>query len=249
MDEAALVVLQLTHHVTHRPDSPAQLEDLLREQVDAVHLGDGLLLQQLVLVLGKALVEVFHDMKIVVDQRVDQRVEQIVRAPRANPAIGLAQALAYRVEHIPGAFLERDQEPFSKDAADLLGLGDAMLVIESDHLEDDQQVGVINFDFWAVRGVEDILEGEGVDVEAVAQGAQHVDIVQTTDIEPLHTLPPGLFQGFFKRDVIPMFEVDFVVDDPVDDRPFGLDLSDMHEAAGWEPYLLGPDFTNHTLAQ
>ncbi len=128
----------------------------------------------------------FHDEEVVVHDRVEQRVRQVVGARLADASLALADAFAHRVEHVAGPFLERHHEVPPEDQADLLALDLVRRGIDPQHAADDEDVVRERLDLRPLAGADDVLEGQGVQAEVLAEAGQHVGLVHAVHVDPGH---------------------------------------------------------------
>ena len=170
--------------IPQRPDEAAHLGEapfVFMQQVD--HLA-GRSFQQLVLEFLDGSADVFEHGVVVVDDRVEQGVGEVVRLELADRAAAGADAGADGIEHvILGLLLHGDDEVFPEKQAHLLA-ADGVAIVLIDHLGDDEEVVGRLLDFRALAGVEDVFEGERVELEFLAEDSEGFHVAEAIDVDP-----------------------------------------------------------------
>ena len=120
--------------------------------------------------------------EIAVDDRVDQRIGEIVGLARPQ-AIGIAglDALAHRVERIAGALLEGDDEILAEEDGDLLVAVERGVV---DHAEHHEGMVLEQVDLRPLAGVDRVFQRQRVQAEDAADLGDQLDIGEADAIQP-----------------------------------------------------------------
>ena len=129
--------------------------------------------------------------KIAVDDRIDQRIGEIVglARPQAVRIAGL-DALAHGVERIARPLLEGDDEILAEEDGDLLVAVSAGVV---DHAEHDEGMVLEEVDLRPLAGIDRVFERQRVQPEDAPDLGNQLDIGKTDAIEPdQRPLPAGL---------------------------------------------------------
>ena len=129
--------------------------------------------------------EDFEHGEKVVNDRVDERVGEVIRAGFANPAAARADTGAHGIEDIlADFFLDGDENVFAQKHADLLAAHAAVFVIVN-HVHDDEEMVVVGFHFRALTHVEHVFQRERMEAVFFADRFQHFHVA-----EPVHVEPP-----------------------------------------------------------
>ena len=120
--------------------------------------------------------------KIAVDDRIDQRVGEIVGLARPQPVrVAGLDALAHRIERIARPLLEGDDETLAEEYGDLLVAIKRGVV---DHGEHDEGMVLEQIDLRPLAGVDHVLEGQRMQAEDAADLGDQLDIGEADAIQP-----------------------------------------------------------------
>src|SRR4051794_28730438 len=153
-----------------------------------------------------------------VDDRIEQGVSEIIRAHFANGAPWNPDPRPDRIEDIELCFfLEGNEKVFSQKHTDLLAAHD-LTAIEVKHVSDEEKVVVVLLNLWALEGIENVFQGQRVQIKLRTEGAQDPDIAEAVDVDPGNALVVEMRQKL--PDVLDhaLFQVDAVEFDEGNDR-------------------------------
>ena len=98
--------------------------------------------------------------------------------------LSCAQPFAHRVEAAGRAFLEGQHEILADDEADLLGADAERRGVVVEETRDEEQVVAVVVELGTLVGIEDVFEHQRMQLEALADFAQHLGFVQAMHVEP-----------------------------------------------------------------
>ena len=210
-----LVTAQAAEYFPERPDGLAQQQHLAFEMMYAVDRILTGLIQQFKLQVLNRIAEFFQNQKIIVDQRIYQGIGQVVWT-QSPDAAATAQPFANAVKDIARFFLKRQYVVVANHQAYLFEFNVVRLVIELQHLDDDIQVFVVDFDFGSVIGVQDVFLNQWVQLEAVANFTNDVRIVQSVNIEPAGDVRGFWWMALCRVRKLEFFQAGFVISNEPD---------------------------------
>ena len=234
--------LQPADDLPQGPDRLAQPDHVPLEAVDVVEELPAGLVDERVLDAVDLLAELLEDEEIVVDDRVDDGVGQVVGAEGPDAALAAPDPLADRAEAVPGRLLERDDVVRAEDQAELVGRDVPPVRVALDHPQDDEDRVPQVLDLGALGRRHDVLEDERVDLEPGAELLDDGGVLDAVDVDPGHRRRLLEREALLDRGDLLLEEVGRVV---IDDRDAGLPallVADVHQRPGLEPrFVRTPD--------
>ena len=123
-----------------------------------------------------------HDRVVAVDQRVDERVGEIVRAHLADQRAA-ANARAHRLEHVAHPLVEAHHEVASEHEAHLLEVELGAFARTRHAADHELEVG-IRLGFGPLADVDDVGQRQRVDLEQLRDAAQRALVPEALDLDP-----------------------------------------------------------------
>src|SRR5690625_2110473 len=118
-----------------------------------------------------------------VDDRIEQRIEQIISLVSAKTPAVFLQPLPHRIENVASCFMKRDQGIFEKEKTDLLIL---QLSISHQKLTgDDDHMVFKNLQFRPLINMNHVFSQKRVHPKMFANGIDD-SRTQTIDVDPAH---------------------------------------------------------------
>jgi hypothetical protein len=219
---------KMADYLAHRSHGVADRGDLRSKAVDrAQRLRLGLLDDRLLDVLD-ARPDRLKRAEVAVHDRVEQGIEEVVRARLAHLAEAGPKALAHRIEERPGHLLKAQQYRRAQNEADLAGREAVTGRIKD--AADAEEILVELVDLGAVSGVKQVLEDEWVQAEALPHGAHRLNLAQPRHRDPRYAFRRG--RALARVGQFVLIELVAVVDRHVNPRGLGMVLPHVHECAG-----------------
>lgn len=128
--------------------------------------------------------EFFDGEDVVVHERVDEGVAEVVGGVFAYFPLAAVEASADVVEAFAVGFLEGEEVVPAEDEGDLFDVHFSGGAVEAEGFEDEVEVAGVFGVFGAFVRVEDVFEGEGVDGEASPEVADEVGVVESLEGNP-----------------------------------------------------------------
>ena len=167
--------------LAHRPREP---EDQAARGMDLRHRAPARVVDGLVLDHLHRFAERLDDRVVAVDQRVDQRIGEVVGGHRADQRAA-ADPGAHRVEDVLALLFEADHEVRADDEAHLLELA-LRVAVEARHPGDHEVVALVRLHLRPLRHVHHVRERERVDPEDLADPPQTGLVAEAVHLDPLH---------------------------------------------------------------
>jgi len=124
---------------------------------------------------------------VVVDDRVDQAIGQILGPPTPGVSTSSREPFAQAVKDVTALFLKRKNRVVLGHDGDLFDDEPLELLVHAHHLQDDQEPAVVErCKGGAVPRVHDVLELKGVQPEPKARLLHEVRNVNPIDVDPTH---------------------------------------------------------------
>lgn len=179
-----LAAEQAVDHFAQGPDRSAQQDHFPLQDMDPMQGLGGRIVDQFLLHELDFLPHLFEYRKVVVNYRVEQGVGQIIGLHLADAPLAVANPVAHPVKGVPRLFLKREQVVLAQDEADLFHVDLPGVGVIGLHLDDQKNIVIENIQLGALGGVEDILDGQGVDAEAGTEVLDDLDPMQPVDVDP-----------------------------------------------------------------
>ena len=227
----------------HTPDSLTQGPDRFAKDnqfpLEGVDRFEGILavvLKQGCFQLVDGVFDLFQNRQVVVDDRIDKRIGEVVRPKFPDLGSGVVYPLPDITEHVPRFFLKGHNEVLADDDAQLFtgyaGLGPAVF----EHLKHDVEVSVEILDLRALTGVQNILKRQGFDPEKLPSLLDERCIVQSADIDPDNPVFLLEREAFTHVGALSGNNFGFVEGDHRNERTLYLIPAYMDQRAGWLAY-------------
>ena len=183
-DETGRIMEQRADHIPQGPDEAPHLGQaslVLMQLMD--HLA-GRLVQQIVLEVFDGVSQILKHRVVVVDDRIEQGIGEIIRLRLAYGSPACTDPLTHRFKNIVVALLlHGDEEIFPKEKAHLLTADRPALVL-IDHLRDDEHIVGRVLDLRPLAGVQHILKCQRMDAELLPEESERLNVAKSVDVDP-----------------------------------------------------------------
>ena len=95
-----------------------------------------------------------------------------------------------------------------------------LVLVEINHLGDDEEIVIILFHLRALAGVEHVFQGQRVQIETLPEDAQDAQVTQAIDVDPGDKLIAEMREELVTADVLPFLKTVKSILDEGDDRRF-----------------------------
>ena len=133
-----------------------------------------------------AVLDLFEDREVVIHDRIDEGVGEKVRLVFPDLRACAVDPLPDGIEHVARLLLKSDEPAGAKHDAQLLVADFAVLLVEFEHLERQEEVALEILDLRALAGVQNVLQRQRIDAEQRSKLFDHAGIMQPGDIDPEH---------------------------------------------------------------
>ena len=187
--ERVFVVFEDADHVLERLGEAAEAHHDALEAVDLVEVPVIGALEDGILELGGGVLDLLGLVEKAVDQRVQERVDEVAGVPLADVAFVVRDALLDGLEDLLVVLMEGDDPVLGGDDGDLLAARGVFFDADADRAGDGEELVAVLFELRPGGGRQDVFLGQHRDVE---EGADDVDDLRVGDAEDLDPDHPGL---------------------------------------------------------
>ena len=190
--ERVLVVLEDADHVLERLGEAAEPHHDALEAVDLVEVPVVGALEDGVLELGGGVLDLLGLVEQSVDQRVQERVDQVTGVPLADVAFVVGDTPLDGFEDLLVVLVEGDDPVLGGDDGDLLPARGVFLDADADRAGDGEELVAVFFELRAGGGRQDVFLGQHRDVEERADDMDDLRVGDAEDLDPDHALLAGV---------------------------------------------------------
>ena len=191
-EERVLVVLEDADHVLERLGEAAEAHDDALEAVDLVEVPVIGALEDGILELGGGVFDLFGLVEQPVDQRVQERVDEVTGVPLADVAFVVGDALLDGLEDLLVVLVEGDDPVLGGDDGDLLAARGVFLDADADGAGDGEELVAVFLELRTGRGRQDVFLGQHGDVEERPHDVDDLRVGDAEDLDPDHALLAGV---------------------------------------------------------
>ena len=162
-------------------------------------------------------------------------------------AAGRVQSFAHPVEDVAGLLLDGEHGAVGQGDADLFAGEPPPRFVKGEDLEDYQQAVAEILGLRPVVGVEQILQGQGVQAEILAELLHHRDIVDAEQVDPVDPRLMASLQALPGSQVVPALELLRGVADQLEPGRFQAPFADVQQGSRRLPDPPGDGFVHPRL--
>src|SRR6056297_3197103 len=163
----------------------SEIDDPFFDVMDFLDVIDLRLVDELVLCSFDVVAYHIHDEEVLIDDVIYQGIEQVFGVSFSDAALRLTDPLFDGMQQILIAFLQRQQVGTREDQADMPELQGIGLFMIEGKLQGKVKLFSCTFTLRQLIGIDDILQGQVVNIEGVAQLLDGLNIAQTGDVDPV----------------------------------------------------------------
>ena len=187
-----LIVLEYADHVLEGLGEAAEAHDDALESVDLVKVPVVGALEDRVFELGCGVFDLFGLVEQSVDERIEERVDQVAGVPLADIAFVVGDAFLDGFEDLLVVFVEGDDPVLGGDDGDLLAARGVFLDADADGPSDGEEFVTVFFELWPRGGRQDIFLGQHRDIKEGADDVDDLGVGDTEDLNPDHPCLAGI---------------------------------------------------------